>query len=616
MLELTVRRMENRGQASGTESAVSLEFNKKKTVRKAERMMNRIPRPEHPAPQMERAEWMNLNGEWEFEFDFGRSGRDRNFETNGVYTKKILVPFCPDSKLSGIEYKDFIPAVWYRRSVELTKEQIRGTALLHFGAVDYQSVIYVNGQEAGSHQGGYSSFALDVTKFLKEGTNEIVVYAEDDNRSGCQPKGKQSSRHYSFGCDYTRTTGIWQTVWLEFMPKSYVKQVKYEPDITNGLLHVAADIIGNGTFSVRAFYEGKLCGSAETKVSNACCGNVRLAVKLDEIHLWEAGCGRLYDLELELSNEEGRDLIKSYAGLREVRLDGYKFLLNGKPLFQRTVLDQGFYMDGIYTAPTEEDLINDIQISMGLGFNGARLHEKIFEPRFLYHCDRLGYLVWGEHANWGLDLSSPAALHAFMREWLEAVDRDYNHPAIIGWCPFNETWDYDGRKQYDETLRMIYRLTKSLDHTRPCIDTSGNFHVETDIYDVHNYNQDVNQFASYYEEFKHGGELRDDHAHRQHYIKGMPVFISEYGGIKWDVAQTNASAWGYGEAPKTEEEFLAKYKGLTECLLTNPYIMGFCYTQLYDIEQEVNGLYTYDRKPKFDPEIFKKINTQTAAIEV
>lgn len=577
--------------------------------------MSNIPRPEHPFPQMERADWINLNGEWDFEFDFGRSGLDRQFNKYGEYTKKIMVPFCPESKLSGIEHKDFIAAVWYRRFIDITEEQLNGTVILHFGAVDYKSIVYINSEEAGNHQGGYSSFGFDITKFLKAGKNEIVVYAEDDNRNGHQPKGKQSSKHYSFGCDYTRTTGIWQTVWLEFMPKSYIKNVKYYPDVNNGIINIEADIVGTGTLSVNATYEGKLCGSRETVVTKACCGNVNLALKLNEIHLWEVGQGRLYDLELTLSDGSSCDKVKSYAGLREVRLDGYKFLLNGKSVFQRTVLDQGFYIDGIYTAPTEDDLINDIKISMELGFNGARLHQKIFEPRFLFHCDKMGYLVWGEHANWGLDLSDPSTLHPFMKEWLEAVDRDFNHPSIIGWCPFNETWDYDGRKQYDDTIRLIYRMTKQLDKTRPCIDTSGNYHVETDIYDIHNYNQDVAHFASYYEDFKNGGDFRDDYTHRQYYVKGTPIFLSEYGGIKWDVENNNESAWGYGEAPKTEEEFIARYKGLTECLLSNPNIMGFCYTQLYDIEQEVNGLYTYDRKPKFDPEIFRVINEQTATIE-
>lgn len=579
--------------------------------------MNNIPRPEHPFAQMQRSNWLNLNGEWDFEFDFGNSGRDRKFYNNAQFSKKIIVPFCPESKLSGIEYKDFMPAVWYRRFFDISKEQINGTIFLHFGAVDYLAYIYINGQEIGVHQGGYTSFSFDITKYVKIGKNEIIVCAQDDNRTGLQPRGKQSSLYYSSVCDYTRTTGIWQTVWLEFMPKNYIKSIKYFPDITNGIFNIDAIIIGEGKFSIKAFYNGTPCGSCETFVTKSSCGSVKLSLKLDEIHLWEIGCGRLYDFELSLVNENDCDFVRSYAGLREVRLDGYKFLLNGKPVFQRTVLDQGYYIKGIYTAPDDKDLINDIQLSMNLGFNGARLHQKLFEPRFLFHCDKMGYIVWSEFANWGMDISNPAILHSFMKEWLEAVERDFNHPSIIGWCPFNETWDFDGKKQYDETIRLIYRMTKQLDNTRPCIDVSGNYHVETDIFDLHNYNQDVTKFAACYEDFKTGGDFQDENSHRQKYTKGLPVFISEYGGIKWDISNSEV-AWGYGDAPKNEKEFIERYKGLTETLLSNPNIMGFCYTQLYDIEQETNGIYTYERKPKFAPDILetiKKINQEPAEIE-
>ena len=247
-----------------------------------------------------------------------------------------------------------------------------------------------------------------------------------------------------------------------------------------------------------------------------------------------------------------------------------------------------------------------------MGFNGARLHEKVFEPRFLYHCDRLGYMVWGEHANWGLDHSDPAALHAFLPEWEEIVQRDRNHPAIIGWCPFNETWDYAGRKQVDDTLRIVYETTKRLDPTRPCIDVSGGFHVVTDIFDVHEYTQSSDEMHERYDRLGETGELYDPFKNRQTY-RGEPVFVSEYGGIYWDAAE--GAGWGYGVAPQTPEEFIERYRALTDALLDNAAICGFCYTQLYDIEQERNGLYTYAREPKFDPSVFYAINTRKAAIE-
>ena len=574
-------------------------------------------RMEHPNPQFQRESWVNLNGEWRFAFDFGKSGMERKMyladeETEAKYTHTINVPFCPESKLSGIQYLDFMNAVWYRKEVFVTKEQLQGRVLLHFGAVDYESHVFVNGEEVGKHIGGYTPFVFDVTKQLHEGGNVIALYAIDESRIGWQARGKQSPFFDSRGCDYTRTTGIWQTVWIEFVPKSYVKKFKITPDITEQCFYIDCNVTGKGLLTVSASYEGKACGSVSKEVFGE--GN-KLVLPVSELHLWECGKGRLYDIAIEYKTDDSVDRISSYAGMREVKLEGYKFLLNGKPVFQRTVLDQGFYRDGIYTAPSDEALLNDIKLSMALGFNGARLHEKIFEPRFLYHCDKEGYMVWGEHGNWGIDMSNAMGLLHFMPQWIEAVERDYNHPSIIGWCPFNETWDYDCRQQNGQILENIYRMTKALDATRPCIDTSGNFHVMTDIYDLHNYRQNVEEFNDCYKNFPVTGEFVEEHPTRQKYTEGLPLFISEYGGIKWDTLLDNATAWGYGEAPKTEEEFIERYRGLTDSLLDNPGIMGFCYTQLYDIEQEVNGLYDYDRKAKFDPKIFYEINSRKAAIE-
>ena len=509
---------------------------------------------------------------------------------------------------SGIGYKDYMDAVWYHKTVELTEVEVKGRVLLHFGAVDYDTRVWINGTEVGRHKGGYTSFTFDITAYVQAGANDIAVYAEDDLRSGKQPHGKQSGLYYSHGCEYTRTTGIWQTVWLEFVPENYVKKARFFPNVEAGTITIEAVTVGDGSFCAEAFYEGRRCGQAETTTAG---GNVVVTLPLSEVHLWEAGAGRLYDLTITF----GKDTVHSYFGLRNVTISGEKVLINGKSVFQRLVLDQGFYPDGIYTASTDEALENDVKLSMAAGFNGARLHEKVFEPRFLYHCDRLGYLVWGEQGNWGMDPSAPDGLKNFLPEWMEAVERDFNHPAIIGWCPFNETWDYEGRKQDDDLLAIVYRMTKLYDTTRPCIDTSGNFHVITDIYDLHDYEQNPEEFASHYESYAKDGILAwDNHAPRQKQIVGIPVFISEYGGIKWDVEGVNKDSWGYGDGPRTEEEFLARYKGLTDVLLDNPKMFGFCYTQLYDVEQEMNGLYTYGRKPKFDMEIIRRINSRKACL--
>lgn len=597
-----------------------------------------IPRPEHPNPQWERKNWQNLNGEWEFEFDFGCTAINRNrFEAEKL-DGKITVPFCPESELSGIGYKDFINAVCYKRNFEITKEQLCGRVILHFGAVDYKCTLYINGKTAGEHIGGFSSFEFDITKYLHEGDNSLFLHVTDDHRTGLQGSGKQSSEYDSHGCFYTRSTGIWQTVWLEFVPEKYIKSAKYYPDTDNQSVTIIGETEGCGIVEATSCIDGKEVGKAVAKSG----GHFVLTVELSEKLVWEVGKGGLYDLELKFGN----DSVKSYFGLRDIAIDGYKVFINGESVFQRLVLDQGFYPDGIYTAPTKEALLNDIMISLNAGFNGARLHQKVFEPLFLYYADKLGYIVWGEYANWGIDYSEPAAAVNFINEWSDVLKRDFNHPAIVGWCPFNETWNYvekyvcgmenavsnrlRAKAKSSRILETAYRITKLYDSTRPCIDTSGNFHVITDIYDIHDYEQNPVKFAEIFKMFNEKGEFDmsgfkpDEYPYfycTYEYQKGMPAFVSEYGGIKWDVSCLGAktddckSSWGYGQAPMSEEEFISRYKGLTEVLLFNKNMFGFCYTQLYDVEQERNGLYTYDRKPKFDMEIFRKINSQKAAIE-
>lgn len=584
-----------------------------------------IPRAEHPNPQWERKTWKNLNGPWEFEFDFGCSAVERRLWEKKRFDREILVPFCPESRLSGIGYTDFISGVAYRRNFELSQEELSGRVLLHFGAVDYEASVYVNGTLVGSHKGGYTSFCFDITKHVAPGPNTLFVAVKDDVRSGLQPKGKQAHLYASSGCDYTRTTGIWQTVWLEFVPERHIQSAKYYPDPANGKVTVTGLVQGQGTLQLTALWEDKPVGEAALSVED---GFFTVQLDLSETHLWKPGKGGLYTLLLSF----GEDRVKSYFGLRTAKFQGRKFLLNGKSLFQRFVLDQGFYPEGIYTAPTEEDLVKDIQLSFAAGFNGARLHEKVFEARFLYHCDRLGYLVWGEYPNWGLDHAHPLSTETYLNQWSEAVERDFNHPAIIGWCPFNETWGYREEREKNALLTSLYKLTKRLDPTRPCIDSSGNYRVLSEVYDIHDYDQDTQSFQARWDGLtdrirETGGVIPEEDPFFNSAPEGpsgrapffnqpydnQPIFVSEYGGIRWP--DDTVEGWGYGNAPATPEEFFARYKGLTEALLNNPEIFGFCYTQLYDVEQEVNGLYTYGRAQKFDISLIRKINQQKAAIE-
>ena len=568
-----------------------------------------IPRSEYPRPQFVREGWMNLNGQWQFEIDQGRSGEVRGLQKEGVaLSGEITVPFCPESKLSGVQYVDFMYGVWYKRTVTLPKQE--GRTVIHFGAVDYHARVFVNGELAGSHKGGYVSFSFDITDLVREGENEIAVFAQDDTRDRLIPTGKQSRTYNSRGCYYTRTTGIWQTVWLEFTPKTYIRNVKYFPNITDASVTVEANLVGCGDFACEISYEGKPMGSYAAK--NA-ADQLIFTVPLAEKHLWEVGCGRLYDIRLTF----GEDKADSYFGLRQVRLEGMKFLINGKSVFQRLVLDQGFYPDGIYTAPTDADLKKDIELSLAVGFNGARLHEKIFEERFLYHADKMGYIVWGEFPDWGLDHSYADNIYGFLPEWIEEMNRDFNHPAIIGWCPHNETWDQQGRKQFDPAIALIYDVTKAIDTTRPCIDTSGNYHVKTDIFCVHDYEQDPAIFKANYDRLMTEGVLVDRFSKRQTY-KGEPTFVSEYGGIRWAAGEKDENrcgSWGYGKDVQDMEDFFARYKGLTDALLDNDQMFALCYTQLTDVEQEQNGLYTYEREAKFDTQRLHDIMARKAAIE-
>ena len=560
-----------------------------------------IYRTEHPNPQFERKNWRCLNGVWDFEFDQGVSGEARGLHRpDSEYSLKINVPFCPESALSGIGNTDFINSVWYKRTVDISKDDLKGRVLLRFGAVDYEATVFVNGNEAFSHRGGYVGFSGDITDFLTEGENVITVRAIDDTRDRMIPSGKQCRWYRSSGCSYTRTTGIWQSVWLEFVPAARIIRTRYETDPESAVVNVSAKVNGAGTLRAEAFYEGRPVGEAETVTAG---GSAVLSIKLSERHLWEIGHGRLYDLVLTF----GEDRVRSYFGLRSVALDGYRFLLNGKSVFQRTILDQGFYPDGIYTAPSDEQLEADIDRSMALGFNGARLHQKIFEERFLYHCDRKGYIVWGEFPSWGLEDNKSDTIYALLPEWLEEIARDFNHPAIIGWCPFNETDD----DQFSDLVRTVYRVTKAVDPTRPVIDTSGYVHVETDIFDLHDYEQNPDTFREHYARFEKEGVITYAHSGSQTYPKGAPVFVSEFGGM---TLSTGERVWGYSKLDD-EEQFYRNYGELVDTLLDNPCIMGFCYTQLTDVEQEVNGLYRYDRTPKFDAERIRAINTRRAAIE-
>jgi hypothetical protein len=572
-----------------------------------------IPRPEHPRPDAFRTNWLNLNGEWQFEVDAKNDGEARGITIGKNLSSKIIVPFCPESKLSGIGSgnETFMKYVWYRKVFEVPDAMKGKRILLHFGGVDYKTTVYVNGKQVGTHIGENAQFDFDITGSLRDGQNEIVVHVFDDTASGNQPTGKQA-HNKSEGCVYTRTTGIWQTVWLEAVGSSYVDNFSVVPDPDKSRVFISASVNGldkNLKLVVEAFANGKKVGSETVKGP---WRDQQIILPLSKKFLWDTKDPFLYDLKFTLYSDGRKiDELAGYFGLRKVTIEGRRILINGKPVFQRLILDQGFYPDGVWTAPSDSELKADIERSMAAGYNGARLHQKVFEPRFLYWADKMGYLVWGEFPNWGYNYKS-LGYAPYVTEWTEILLRDRNHPAIIGWCPFNET-----PGEAAELQQVIWNVTKAVDPSRPVLETSGWSHSlpNPEVRDTHDYDQNPDtlraRYVNYFKAAKTSSMPARYGATDSLADCGVPFMISEFGGIGW----ATEGGWGYGTGPKTLEEFYARYKGLVDAQLDNPNLFGFCYTQLTDVEQEHNGLYYYDRRPKFNMARLHEITSREAAYE-
>ena len=613
-----------------------------------------IPRPEYPRPQFVRNDWLCLNGEWQFEIDPGDSGKERGLIEQDL-SGKITVPFCPESALSDVGVTDFLHAVWYRREVQIPAEWSGRNVLLHFQAVDYDATVWINGREAGRHRGGFSPFTIDLRGFAAPGeTVVIVLRARDENRTS-QPRGKQSTQYAPYSCFYTRTTGIWQTVWMEPVPDVALRRPRLTPDVANGMIRLEQPLTNN-----RPGYrlEATLRSDDEQIASAACDADQDFAPRLDlpipreHRRFWSIEDPFLYDIEIRLLDSAGSvvDRASSYAGLRSVTLDGKKVKINGKPLFQRLVLDQGYYPEGVMTAPTDADLERDIRLAQEAGFNGARLHQKVFEERFLYHADRMGFLIWGEFADWGCSGHGPQHDHqqpgvTYTAQWLEVLERDYSHPSIIGWCPLNETAQNVSDKitTLDDATRAMFLACKAMDTTRPVLDTSGYAHrvPESDIYDSHDYiyetdfEEGIANFTARHSGLPEGrvflnpkpDPLSPSAAKPTWSIpyRGQPYFVSEFGGFKWNPNTPVKSAaenqlerktsWGYGSDPESVEDFHRRFETVCNILLDNPHMFGYCYTQLTDIYPEENGIFDFHRRPKFDSARIREIQQRIAAIE-
>ncbi|ANY09289.1 glycoside hydrolase family 2 protein [Pseudonocardia sp. HH130630-07] len=604
-----------------------------------------VPRAEYPRPSMRRPDWTCLNGTWEFEVDAADSGLERGL-TERPLDGSIVVPFAPESRLSGVGRTDFMPAVWYRRRFTVPQEWAGRRTLLHFGAVDHEATVWVDGERAGSHLGGFAPFTVDLGR--RSGTVEIVVRARDP-RSGPQARGKQSTRYDNYECLYTRTTGIWQTVWAEPVPDVSLGRPRITPDLAGESFHVEqplrraagrhAPSLAGAHLRVTVSDAAGVVGTGRVRADLDLAPRVTVRLPADRVRTWSPADPHLYAVRVELLGPADRvlDAVDGDAGLRSVTIDGNAVLLNGEPVFLRLVLDQGYYPDGLMTAPSDDALRADIELAMAAGFNGARLHEKVFEERFLHHADRLGYLVWGEFGDWGAVAEGTVADGEYQRpttnfvtQWLEVLERDYSHPSVIGWCGLNETHQPigDHRQVLDDVTRAMFLAAKAMDTSRPVLDASGYSHrvPESDVWDSHNYTQDPAAFAeamSGLAQDRPDTNRGGDGARWSLPYGGQPWFCSEFGGIWWrpdadatrDGSRDADSSWGYGEAPRSEEEFHHRFAGLTAVLLDDPLMFGYCYTQLTDVFQEQNGIYSFDRSEKLDVARIRDAQRRPAACE-
>ncbi|MDG5471177.1 glycoside hydrolase family 2 TIM barrel-domain containing protein [Jeotgalibacillus sp. ET6] len=588
-------------------------------------------RTEYPRPQLQRKEWHSLNGEWNFAFDDENRGmKDRWYQNPSALTKKINVPFAFQTELSGINEQEFHDVVWYERTIEVPKEWGSKQILLHFGAVDYRAKVFVNGQLAGEHEGGHTSFSFDITHALNDRQASIVVRAEDPSRDETIPRGKQFWKEEIESIWYTNTTGIWQPVWIEPVSDASLKSMRITPDLDEGAVELELEFSSRSVkkeAQIQIEYKGELI-SKDTFLIVEPYLKRRIDVFGQHIFhtgfhhegmTWSPETPNLFDLTVTIKEEETvLDKINSYFGMRKVHTEDGMVYLNNKPYYQRLVLDQGYWREGLLTAPNDNDFKRDIELAKEMGFNGCRKHQKVEDPRFLYWADQLGFLVWGECA--ASAFYSEKAAGRLAEEWTEIISRDYNHPSIAAWVPLNESWGVQSirsnQKQQHHSLAMYHHI-HSLDGTRPVISNDGWEQTVTDICAIHNYNHGAAEETGKSEAFKEtlaskSSLLTSQPAKRKVYANGFehqgePILLTEFGGIGFEVGGDNG--WGYTSV-KDEEEFTADYKRIMDAVYHSKALHGYCYTQLTDVEQEINGILTYDRKPKCDLKIIRAINLQ------
>lgn len=572
-----------------------------------------LARGAHPRPQLQRERWRSLDGVWQFAHD-----DDRRWRAPGevVFDRTIRVPYPPESARSGIADPSFHPTCWYRTTVTLATEERAGSVLVHFGAVDYEAEVWANGQRVAEHRGGHTPFTADVTAEIAAGGElELVVRVTDDPHDLAQPRGKQDWLAQPHEIWYPRTTGIWQTVWLEPVPRQRIQHVAWTPYLENWEVGVAIELAGAVEPELAVRIVLRHGGQVIVDDRYALHGREllrRIAFAdpgIDDHRnqlLWSPSHPTLIEAELELwRGDERLDAVWSYTALRSVGVQGNRFMLNGRPFFLKMVLDQGYWPDTLMAPPDVEALRADVLLALALGFNGARKHQKIEDPRWYFFCDLYGLVVWVEMPS--PYRFTPAAVRRLVAEWTEVVLRDRSHPCVVAWVPLNESWgvpDLATNPAHRDYVRSLYHLTKTLDPSRPVVGNDGWEHVATDLITIHDYASNPAVLRERYATPESVALVleRQQPGGRPLVVSGFtpgpqPIVLSEFGGIA--LLEDRAPGWGYSRA-EDAADLATSYAALLRALHACRGLAGFCYTQLTDTFQERNGLATAARVPKVD----------------
>jgi beta-galactosidase/beta-glucuronidase len=573
-------------------------------------------REEHPRPQLVRDRWTDLCGTWRFGYDDDNIGLDARWAQDpDALDRTIEVPFPPESPASGVGDPAYHPVVWYSRTFT-APQQPGERLLLHFGAVDYRATVWVNGIQVAAHEGGHTPFSADITAALRPDAEQVVtVRAEDIPTDMTQPRGKQDWRPRPHIIWYERTTGIWQPVWLEPVPASRVESARWTPNLGRSEVALRVRVRGEHAglrLRVRLALRGEVLADLTVAVTGP---RTTVSVPLDQARisldprglLWSPRHPNLVDATLTLlDGDEVVDEVGSYLGLRSIALSNGRLRLNGRAMVLRLVLAQNYWPESHLAAPSAEALRREVELVKELGFNGMRIHQKVEDPRFLYWCDRLGLLVWGEMPS-ALEFDGDT-ISRLTREWLEVLERDISSPSIIAWVPFNESWgvpNLAGDPAQQHAVRALYELTKAVDPSRPVIANDGWEHEVSDILGVHDSREAVERTVSETEPYYRSLVLRPLEP------GAVPLMITELGGITYD-PESDAFWNGYG-AVDDADELAKRYADLIGALLDSPVVAGFCYTQLTDTAQERNGLLYGDRTPKVDPAVIAEVNRRVSA---